>query len=131
MHALQLHSADYLSGQRWCKQQDELATLMTAIKNRVQAWERAFWPGLEDMVGDLFAPWVRRWREVWYDPWQLQEVETARLAAFLVEAGADPEQAQGLATALQAVLPASPRSCCLWREAGRCLAVGQEGVVGY
>jgi hypothetical protein len=61
---------------------------MTAIKNRVQAWERAFWPGLEDMVGDLFAPWVRRWREVWYDPRQLQEVETVQLAAFLVEAGA-------------------------------------------
>jgi transposase len=103
MHALQLHSADYLSGQRWCKQQDKLTTLMTAIKNRVQAWERAFWPGLEDVVGDPFASWVRRWREVWYDPWQLQEVETAQLAAFLVEAGADPEEAQGLATALQAV----------------------------
>ena len=103
MHPLTLHSADYLSGQRWCKQQEELATLMTAIKNRVQAWERAFWPGLEQVVGDLFAPWVRRWREVWYDPWQLQEAETPPLADFLVEAGADPEEVESLATKLQAV----------------------------
>ena len=103
MHPLTLHSADYLSGQRWCKQQEELATLMTAIKNRVQAWERAFWPGLEQVVGDLFAPWVRRWREVWYDPWQLQEAETPPLADFLVEAGADPEEVESLATELQAV----------------------------
>jgi hypothetical protein len=76
---------------------------MTAIKNRVQAWERAFWPGLEGVVGDLFAPWVRRWREVWYDPWQLQAVETQRLAHFLAEAGADPERIQQLAAGLQAV----------------------------
>jgi len=103
MHPLTLHSADYLSGQRWCKQQEELATLMTAIKNRVQAWERAFWPGLEQVVGDLFAPWVRRWREVWYDPWHLQEAETPPLADFLVEAGADPEEVESLATKLQAV----------------------------
>jgi len=103
LHPLHLPGADYLSGQRWCKQQEELATLMTAIKNRVQAWERAFWPGLEQVVGDLFAPWVRRWREVWYDPWQLQEAETPPLADFLVEAGADPEEVESLATELQAV----------------------------
>ena len=103
LHPLQLVSADYLGGQRWCKQQEELAQLMTAIKNRVQAWERAFWPGLEEVVGDLFAPWVRRWRQVWYDPWQLQAAETRQLAAFLVEAGADPEEAEGLAAGLQAV----------------------------
>jgi transposase len=96
LHPLQLASADYLSGQRWCKQQEELAQLMTAIKNRVQAWERAFWPGLEEAVGDLFAPWVRHWREVWYNPWQLQGVETEQLVAFLVEVGADPEKAAGL-----------------------------------
>jgi len=41
LHALRLAEADYLSGQRWCKQQEDLAQLMTAIKNRVQAWERA------------------------------------------------------------------------------------------
>lgn len=103
LHPLQLIGADYLSGQRWCKQQEELAQLMTAIKNRVQAWERAFWPGLEEVVDDLFAPWVRRWRQVWYDPWQLQAAEIAQLAAFLAEAGADPEQAENLASGLQAV----------------------------
>jgi transposase len=103
LHPLRLADADHLSGQRWCKQQEELARLMTAIKNRVQAWERAFWPGLEEVVGDLFAPWVRRWREAWYDPWQLQSLETGQLAAFLAQAGADPEKAEGLAAGLQTV----------------------------
>lgn len=103
LHPLRLAGADYLSGQRWCKQQEELAQLMTAIKNRVQAWERALWPGLEQVVDDLFAPWVRRWREVWYDPWQLQSVEVRQLAHFLAEAGADPEKVEDLAAALQAV----------------------------
>jgi transposase len=103
LHSLQLPPADYLSGQRWCKQQEELDELMTAIKNRVQAWERGFWPGLEQVVGNLFAPWVCRWREEWYDPWQLQEAETAQLAAFLAQAGADPEKVDSLAISLQQV----------------------------
>ncbi len=103
LHPLHLADAEHLSGQRWCKQQDELADLMTAIKNRVQAWERAFWPGLEEVVDDLFAPWVRRWREVWYDPWQLQSADPGQLAAFLVEAGADPERVESLAAGLQQV----------------------------
>jgi len=103
LQPLQLSPADYLSGQRWCKQQEELADLMTAIKNRVQAWERGFWPGLEEVVGDLWAPWVRRWREEWYDPWQLQEVESEQLVAFLTQAGADPEAVDSLAAGLQRV----------------------------
>jgi len=103
LHPLDLADADHLSGQRWCKQQEELAQLITATKNRVQAWERAFWPGLEEVVGDLFAAWVCRWREVWYNPWPLQGVETKQLVAFLVEAGADPEAAESLAAGLQAV----------------------------
>lgn len=103
LHPLQLASADYLSGQRWCKQQEELAELITAIKNRVQAWERAFWPGLEQVVGDLFAPWVRRWREGWYDPWQLHTADPQQLVHCLVEAGADPEQVEELSAGLQAV----------------------------
>lgn len=103
LHPLHLADADHLSGQRWCKQQDELAERMTAIQNRVQAWERAFWPGLEEVVKDLFAPWVCRWREVWYDPWRLQSADPAPLQAFLVEAGADPEQVESLAAGLQQV----------------------------
>ena len=103
LHPLQLSPADYLSGQRWCKQQEELAELMTAIKNRVRAWERTFWPGLEGVVGDPFAPWVRRWREKWYDPWQLQAIPTRELAAFLAGAGATPESVEHLAGGLQEV----------------------------
>lgn len=103
LHPLVLHTAPYLSGQRWCKQQEELTILMTAIKNRVQAWERAFWPGLEEVVGDLFAPWVRRWRGELYDPWALSGLETEQLARFLVEAGAEPAEAGHLAAGLQRV----------------------------
>ena len=103
LHPLQLSPADYLSGQRWCKQQEELDELMTAIRNRVQAWERGFWPGLEEVVGDLFAPWMCRWREEWYNPWQLQEVEPRQLAAFLAQAGAAPEEVDSLAAGLQEV----------------------------
>jgi len=103
LHPLYLAGADYLSGQRWCRQQEKLADLMTAIRNRVQAWERAFWPGLEEVVGDLFAPWVHRWREAYYDPWRLKAVDTAALVGFLGDAGAKPEEVENLAEGLQAV----------------------------
>ncbi len=103
LHPLCMAQADYLSGQRWCRQHTRLTDLITAIHNRVQAWERSFWPGLEQVVGDLFAPWVRRWREVYYDPWRLQAEDSATLVCFLVEAGADPEEVEALAASLQAV----------------------------
>ncbi len=103
LQPLHLVGADYLTGQRWCKQQEELAELITAVKNRIQAWERAFWPGLEDIVDDLWAPWMRRWREEWYDPWRLQDADPTQLAAFLAEAGADPQAVEPLAAGLQAV----------------------------
>lgn len=103
LQTLELAHSDYVTGQRWCHQREELAELITAIKNRVQAWERAFWPGLEEVVGDLFSPWMRRWRETFYDPWELQQLETRALAAFLAEAGAAAEKADRLAEGLQAV----------------------------
>lgn len=103
LRPLHLIGADFLTGQRWCRQQKELTDLITAVKNRIQAWERAFWPGLEAVVDDLWAPWMRRWREEWYDPWQLRDADTARLTAFLIEAGADPEDAGHLAAGLQDV----------------------------
>lgn len=103
LHPLQLVGADYLTGQRWCRQQEELAELITAVKNRIQAWERSSWPGLEAVVDDLWAPWVHRWREEWYDPWRLQDADPPQLAAFLAKAGADVEQTQRLAAGLQVV----------------------------
>lgn len=103
LQPLRMTPSDYLSGQRWCKQQEELVVQISAIKNRVQAWERAYWPGLEALVGDLFASWMRRWREVWYEPWELRAVETGHLTAFLEEAGANPEQVEPLANGLKAV----------------------------
>lgn len=103
LQTLDLAHGDYVNGQRWCKQKEELAELITATKLRVQAWERAFWPGLEDAVGDLFSPWMRRWRETFYDPWRLQQVETRALAGLLVEAGAAVDKADRLAGGLQAV----------------------------
>jgi len=103
LHPLHLADADHLSGQRWCRQQEVLTELITAVKNRVQSWERAFWPGLEEAVGDLFAPWMQRFRQVWYDPWQLTAADGAVLARWLAEAGADQEQVESLAAALQQV----------------------------
>jgi transposase len=103
LQSLELADASYSDGQRWCKQREELADLITAIKNRVQAWERAFWPGLDEVVDDLFCPWMRRWREAFYDPWKLQEMAPRSLAAFLVEAGAGVEKAERLASGLHAV----------------------------
>ena len=103
LRPLSLLDADHLSGQRWCKQREKLSTLMTTIKNRVQAWERAFWPGLEDVVGDLFAPWVRRWRKVCYDPWELQSLDAGQLVVMLAEAGADSTAVESLAMGLQTV----------------------------
>jgi len=107
MQSLELADADYGDGQRWCKQRNELADLMTAIKNRVQAWERAFWPGLEKIVDDLFSPCMRRWREAFYDPWKLQEMDARSLETFLIEAGARVETAENLASGLQAVARSS------------------------
>lgn len=103
LYPLHLVGADYLTGQRWCKQQEELAELITAVKNRIQAWERAYWPGLEGVVDDLWAPWMRRWRKAWYDPWRLQDANSTQLATFLAEAGADPQAVEQLAADLQAV----------------------------
>lgn len=98
--SLHLASADFHSGQRWCKAQEKLSELITAVKNRVQAWERACKPGLEQRVHDLWTAWMRHWRQVYYDPWQLQALETTELDASLVEAGADPAPAQKLAGGL-------------------------------
>jgi transposase len=103
LQPLQLANAHYVDGQRWCKQREQLAELITAIKNRVQAWERAFWPGLEETIDDLFSPWMRRWREAFYDPWKLQEMDLRSLEMFLVEAGAGVDKAGSVAKGLQAV----------------------------
>ena len=97
-----LPTAEYLSGQRWCKHQENLTQQISAIENRIQAWERAFWPGLEAVVGDLFAPWVGHWRETYYEPWQLAALAEQELGAFLVGAGAKPADVPDLVQGLQA-----------------------------
>ncbi len=103
LQPLQLADAQYGDGQRWCKQREQLAEMITAIKNRVQAWERAFWPGLEENVDDLFCPWMRRWREVLYDPWKLLEMDQRSLEQALIEAGAGVDKAESVAKGLHAV----------------------------
>ena len=79
--------------------------MITAIKNRVQAWER----GLEAVVGNLWAPWSPSLAKAWYDPWRLQEIETRQRAAFLAQAGAVPKQADSLAAGLQVLSQAGCR----------------------
>lgn len=103
LHPLTLLPAAYVSGRRWCRQQETLAQNMTAIKNRVQAWERAFWPGLEAVVGNPFTGWMRRWRQEWYDPWRLHQVELATLEQFLTTAGADAASSAEIARGLRTV----------------------------
>lgn len=103
LQSLDLADANYSDGQRWCKQREDLADLITAVKNRVQAWERAFWPGLEEDIDDLFSSWMRRWREDCYDPWKLQAMDPRSLEAFLIDAGAGVDKAERLASAMQAV----------------------------
>jgi transposase len=101
LYPLDLAEADYTSGRRWCKQWEELSTRLNASRNRVQAWERGYWPGLEQLVKDLYAPWVWRWREAWYDPWLLQGAPLEALADFLCAAGLAPQQARPMAEALR------------------------------
>lgn len=103
LHPLQLPSAAALSGQRGCRQREELTRLSTEIQNRVQAWERAFWPGLEEVVGDLFSAWLRCWRETWYDPWLVQQADARTLETFLVDAGLEPTTAPAMVAGLQTV----------------------------
>lgn len=103
LHPIQLSSADYLSGQRWCKQQERLAVQILAIKNRVQASERAFWPGLEEAVGNTFSTWMMHWRERWYDPWVLQSLDCVQLQSILREVGAPIDQIEILASGLKRV----------------------------
>ncbi len=103
LHPLQLSSAAALSGQRGCRQREELTRLSIEIQNRVQAWERAFWPGLEEVVGDLFSGWMQRWREEWYDPWRLQQADARPLEVFLVDAGLEAATAPAVVRGLQQV----------------------------
>jgi len=103
LYPLHLPDAAHLAGQRWCRQREALKKHMTAITNRVQAWERMFWPDLEGAVGHLFTPWMQRFREEWYDPWRLAAAKTMDLASWLVTAGVNPEQAHTLAERLQHV----------------------------
>jgi len=103
LYELRLASAELQMGQRWCKQQEGLSKLITAVKNRVRAWERTFWPGLEDEVGDLFSPWMVRWRQEWYDPWKLRAADPAELGTFLLSAGAQDEDVDRLVKGLKRV----------------------------
>lgn len=103
LYELRLPSAEVQMGQRWCKQQEELSKQITACKNRVRAWERTFWPGLEKEVGDIFSPWMMRWRQEWYDPWELQCADPAELAAFLTSAGVGDEDVDSLVKGLMRV----------------------------
>lgn len=95
--------AKHLAGQRLCRQQDRMTRCMTECKNRIRTWETQFWPGLEEAVGDPFSPWMRRFRQEWYDPWLLASADPKRLAAWLSEAGVRYQEVDGLAARLQVV----------------------------
>ena len=107
LHRLHLADRKHLSGQRLCKEKDRLTRRMTELKNQIRAAERAFWPGLEQVVGDLFAPWVCAWRARCYDPWRLKALSQEETAAVLRESAAPPKQVDTLAKGLQEVASAT------------------------
>jgi transposase len=65
---LPLAAAAHLVCQRGCKELDRLSVLATAIQNRLRAIDRFAWPGLEQVLPELIAPFTRWFREQWYDP---------------------------------------------------------------
>ncbi len=68
LHPLHLANDLHLVCQRGCKELDRLIVLATAIQNRLRAIDRFAWPGLEQVLPDLVAPFTRWFREQWYDP---------------------------------------------------------------
>ncbi len=103
LHRLYLADRTHLSGQRLCREKERLTRRITEIKNQIRSAERAFWPGLEQVVGDLFAPWVCAWRARCYDPWRLKALSQEEVATMLRESAAPSQRVDTLAKGLQGV----------------------------
>lgn len=104
LRALHLPSALYQAGQRLCRARERLMRDMTAIRVRLQDSARQFWPGLQQAVGDLLSPWMRRLWAHLQDPWALQAWEAERWHALLREVQAPAAEIPALAEALMAVV---------------------------
>lgn len=100
---LQMAGGLCLAGQRLCRQHDRMTRGMTGIKNRIQGWEAVLWPGLKEAVSDSFSPWMRQFRQEWYDPWALSAADPKQLPSWLAKAGAEWDAVDELAAKLMAV----------------------------
>ena len=122
LHPLHLDEAARRAGKRFARQRERLTKLITAQKNRIQALERTFWPGLEQVLQKPLAPWMRRWREKWYDPKVLSSMTEAALANELLALQAPPDALGTLARGMRRVaqetilLYGSPSAATDYRE---------------
>jgi transposase len=80
LYPLEIPSAERFACQRGCKEMDRLQAQISAIKNRLRDTDRFAWPGLEEILTDIYGPLARRFRQTWYDP------------AHVVAAGAEEVQ---------------------------------------
>jgi transposase len=71
LYPLEIPSATRLACQRGCKELDRLQAQITAIKNRLRDTDRFAWPGLEGVLGNIYSPVARFFRQTWYQPAQV------------------------------------------------------------
>jgi len=104
LHPLSLAPADTLACQRGCHQLDRLMEAMTAITNRLQAIDRAAWPGLDRFVFTNHQSAAMRWfRDHWYDPSAVVQAGAETIRQQWCASGTDPADAGEWATALVSV----------------------------
>ena len=79
LYPLEIPSPVQFACQRGCKELDRLQTQITAIKNRLRDTDRFAWPGLEDVLADIFSPAARLFRQTWYDPFRVIQADVGKV----------------------------------------------------
>lgn len=83
LHPLSLPMLDSLALKRYVLEYARWRTAATAIKNRLTAYDHAFWPGIAGAVPAKARNWVR---ENWFDPWEVLAVGEDAMAEAWREA---------------------------------------------
>jgi transposase len=81
-------SGDLLALQRHCREFVRWREMDVAIQNRLQAYDRWAWNGLQGLVPQTALSWVRRH---WYNPWQVKQAGLKQLQTAWT--AAEPDQA--------------------------------------
>jgi transposase len=71
LYPLTVPMVDSLALKRYVLEYARWRTAATAIKNRLTAYDHAFWPGMAGAVPAKARDWVR---ENWFDPWEVLAV---------------------------------------------------------